>query len=176
MQSAHEVEGGLFRVAEELAILSNMAIVLARRIAASLTPPLMLVWLCFVTALIGCGANAEPPGTLERTHTATSGGDTMRVHFERSGGFGGLQLTVTIESDTLSADEQQQLGRLIEEADFFNLPAELSDSSGAVDQFVYRVTVESADRSHTVQTSEAAAPATLQPLLDWLTRAARRKR
>jgi hypothetical protein len=152
-----------------------MVLALARRIAALRAPLLMSMWLCFAAVLAGCGANAEPPGTLEQTHTATSAGDTVRVHFERSGGFGGLLLTVTIESDTLSVDEQQQLRRLIDEADFFNLPAELSDSSGAVDQFVYKVVVESADRSHSVQTTEAAAPTTLQPLLDWLTRAARRK-
>jgi len=150
--------------------------VLARRIAVSTTPPLMFVSLCLVAVLIGCGANAEPHGMLEQNQTAASAGDTMRVHFERSGGFGGLQLTITIESDTLSEDEQQQLRRLIEEADFLNLPAALSDSGAAVDQFVYTVTVESVDRRHSVRTSEAAAPATLQPLLDWLTRAARRKK
>jgi len=99
----------------------------------------------------------------------------MRVHFERSGGFGGLLLAVAIESDTLPVDEQQQLRQLIDEADFFNLPAELSDSGTAVDQFVYKVVVESADRSHSIQTTEGAAPPSLQPLLDWLTRAARRK-
>ncbi len=99
----------------------------------------------------------------------------MRIHFERSGGFGGLQLSVVIEADTLPDEELRELKRLISEADFFNLPAEMRDTTAA-DQFVYKLTVEDAGRSHTVQADETAAPETLQHLLDWLTRAARRGR
>jgi hypothetical protein len=152
-----------------------MMLVTDRRIAAAAPPVLALMWLCFIVVLWGCGANAEPPGTPEQTHANTSARDTMRIHFERSGGFGGLQLAVTIESDTLSQEDQQRLDRLIEEADFFNLPAELRDATSAADQFRYKVSVATADRSHTVETAESAAPPTLQPLLDWLTRAARKR-
>jgi hypothetical protein len=102
--------------------------------------------------------------------------DTMRIHFERSGGFAGLQLAVTIESDTLSQEDVQQLRRLVDEAEFFALPSELRESTPGADQFVYRVTVESAGRRHTVETTDEAAPPTLQALLDWLNRAARRTR
>ncbi len=97
----------------------------------------------------------------------------MRIHFTRSGGFAGLQLSVSVASDTLPEQDVVELRRMIEQADFFVLPAVLGDSAAA-DQFSYKVTVEQAARQHTVEVTEDAAPATLQPLLDWLTRAARR--
>lgn len=99
----------------------------------------------------------------------------MRVHFTRTGGFAGLQLDVTIESDTLSQADAQELSRLVEEADFFNLAAALTDTVGA-DEFTYKVTVEKAGQVHTIETDDSAAPPELQPLLDWLARAARRRR
>lgn len=98
----------------------------------------------------------------------------MRVQFTRSGGVAGLQLAVTIESDTLPQEDAQELRRLIEQADFFNLAAEQRDTVGA-DQFSYEVTVETGGQVHTVKTTDSAAPATLLPLLDWLSRAARRR-
>ncbi len=99
----------------------------------------------------------------------------MHIHFERTGGFAGLTLTADIAADTLSQDEQSRLQQLVEDADFFALPAELHDAGTASDQFVYRVTIEVAGRCHTVETAESAAAPELQPLLEWLTRAARRR-
>jgi hypothetical protein len=98
----------------------------------------------------------------------------MVIEFERSGGFAGLRLAVTIRSDTLPEAEANELRDLVDAADFFNLPAEMADPGQAADQYSYVVTVESGGQRHTVKTSEAAAPANLKPLLDWLGRAARR--
>jgi hypothetical protein len=100
----------------------------------------------------------------------------MRIHFERSGGFAGITLSVTIETDTLPPGDAEELQRLVERAGFFDLPATIADTTPVADQFVYRVTVEADARSHTVETSEGAAPSTLRPLLDWLNRATRRAR
>jgi hypothetical protein len=99
----------------------------------------------------------------------------MRIHFERSGGFAGLALATTVESDTLSQQDDQRLRQLIDEAGFFDLPPVLHDTASAADQFGYKVTVEIAGRTHTVEATEGAVPPSLRPLLEWLARAARRR-
>ncbi|UCG85756.1 MAG: hypothetical protein JSW71_17830 [Gemmatimonadota bacterium] len=142
--------------------------------AAHASLGVMLFWLG-VLAAVGCSTNAERSVTRDGAAGNLSPGDTMRIHFERTGGFAGLRLTVDIETDTLSQEDQRRLQQLVEEADFFTLPAELRDTSTAKDQFVYRVTVEKAGMRHTVETTESAAGPLLQPLLEWLTRAARRR-
>jgi len=98
----------------------------------------------------------------------------MLIHFERSGGFSGISLAVDIDADTLSPDEASQLRELVASAGFFDLPAETLDSMPGVDQFSYNVTIESGGQRHTVHATEGAAPESLQRLIDWLNRVARR--
>ncbi len=101
---------------------------------------------------------------------------TLRVQFERSGGFAGLRLAVDLSSDSLPAAEADELRRLVEAARFFELPSEIVGPAKTADQFVYKVTVESADQSHTVTVGESSVPETLRPLIDWLSVAARKRR
>ena len=136
---------------------------------------LSLACLCLLAATQGLGRCAEPRADQEQLRAAATVEDTMRIHFTRSGGFAGLQLSVSVASDTLPEQDVAELRRLIDESDFFVLPAVLGDSAAA-DQFLYKVTVEQAAQQHTVEVTEDATPAALQPLLDWLTRAARRAR
>ena len=89
----------------------------------------------------------------------------MHIHFERTGGFAGMTLTADIATDTLSRDDQSRLQQLVEDADFFALPAELRDTGAAVDQFVYRITIEVAGRRHTVETEATKSHASGTPLL-----------
>lgn len=103
----------------------------------------------------------------------------MRISFERSGGLAGMRLTAAIDSDTLTEAEASELKRLVDQAGFFDLsagPGPAGPGGSGADQFVYRVTVETAGRRHTVETTDAAAPPALQPLLAWLNQAARRSR
>ncbi|MGH7548131.1 MAG: protealysin inhibitor emfourin [Gemmatimonadales bacterium] len=99
----------------------------------------------------------------------------MNISFERSGGVAGMRVTAAINSDTLPDAEASELKQLVDRAGFFDLPAS-SGPSGGADQFVYRVTIETEGRRHTVETTDAAAPPALQPLLAWLHQAARRSR
>jgi hypothetical protein len=96
----------------------------------------------------------------------------MRIEFQRSGGFAGLRLATTVDTDKLPADEADELKRLVDAADFFHLPATLKATRGA-DQFTYRLTVEAGDRQHTLEVSESAAPESLRPLLQRLAALAR---
>ncbi len=100
----------------------------------------------------------------------------MRIEFERSGGFAGLRISTTVESDSLAEEQADELCQLVEDAGFFELPAEITGPAAQPDQFVYQLTVETEEQRHTVRVENTTPPPRLQPLLDWLSRAARRGR
>ena len=115
--------------------------------------------------LLGCGLQAKVSTT----------DNTMRISFERTGGFAGMRLTTTVDTATLPPEEANQLRQLVEAADFFHLPATITSPSPQPDRFQYRLTVEENGQQHTVRVSEAAAPDALRPLIEWLMDAARRR-
>jgi hypothetical protein len=96
----------------------------------------------------------------------------MQISFERSGGFAGMVTQATIDSDELPLDEATVLAGLIRDANFFALPATLTESGGA-DQFQYVVTVKTDEQEHTIRVGDQSAPDSLRPLLQTLTRLAR---
>lgn len=49
----------------------------------------------------------------------------MKIHFERSGGFAGLRLSHDLDWADHSPEERGELDRLVERAQFFDLPAEV---------------------------------------------------
>ncbi len=100
----------------------------------------------------------------------------MHIDFTRSGGFGGLRLSVSIDIEQLAVDEAANVKKLIDQAGFFDLPARLDTSQNEVDRFEYRISITAADRSHTVVMSDAAVPDRVQPLIDHLTTLARTRR
>ena len=99
----------------------------------------------------------------------------MRIEFERSGGFAGLLVRASVDTAALPANEAGQLEEWVEQAGFFSLPERLRGAPSAADRFLYRLTIESGDRRHTVEMGESAVPPALSPLVDWLTDAARRR-
>lgn len=115
----------------------------------------------------------EAPGLVQDFSCDTL---TMQIEFERTGGIAGMTVTASVDTDTLPDDERQEVCQLIEDANFFELPATVTDSTPRPDGFNYEITIGDGRRSHTVVTSDGAAPDTLVPLLDWLNRAARRRR
>ncbi len=96
----------------------------------------------------------------------------MRIDFERTGGFAGLRLATTVDTDDLPVEEANELRQLVETAHFFALPPTLKSTAGA-DRFVYKLTVEAEVRQHSVEVGEGAAPDSLRPLIDRLTTLAR---
>lgn len=86
-----------------------------------------------------------------------------------------MRMALTLNSESLSQDEARQLRQLVDDAGFFELPEEITSSIQGADRFLYRVTVEMEGQQHTVQTSDAATPATLQTMINWLTKAARKR-
>jgi hypothetical protein len=98
----------------------------------------------------------------------------MQILFERSGGFAGMTVTLTVDTASLSADVAAQLRNLVAAADFFHLPAELL-TPAQPDRFQYRVAIEENGQNHIVTVGEAGVPDTLRPLLEWLMEAARQR-
>jgi len=102
--------------------------------------------------------------------------ETVRISFERTGGFAGIRVTTAVNTADLPPDEARTLHQLVADADFFHLPAKITSPTPQPDRFQYKLEVQENGRQHTVTVSEEAMPAALQPLVQWLLNAARRER
>ena len=100
----------------------------------------------------------------------------MRVTLTRSGGFAGARLVTTIDCEELESHVADKLRKLIDAADFFNLPKKIT-AAGAPqpDRFQYEFAIEENGRSHTVVVSEQAAPPALLALAKWISKIKRSK-
>jgi len=95
-----------------------------------------------------------------------------RIKFERTGGFAGMRIATDLKLDDLSDENASQITELLDDLDFGELPAQMTDKSGH-DQFTYVITVETKKWEHTVVTGESAAPEKMRELLQLLNRLAR---
>ncbi|ASC71234.1 hypothetical protein XM38_021860 [Halomicronema hongdechloris C2206] len=101
----------------------------------------------------------------------------MQIDFERRGGFAGMATTLSVDTDSLPANEAYEIKELVSVANFFSQPANLTATApGAADQFTYTLTVKDNGRQHTVETTDTSAPTALRPLLQRLTKMARSAR
>jgi hypothetical protein len=92
----------------------------------------------------------------------------VKVSVVRGGGLAGLVQTTIADSETLAPEHAAQLRAKVDEAGFFGLPDNTGRSPGAADRFDYAVTVEDADRTHTVRRAESELPAAVQELIAWV--------
>ena len=101
----------------------------------------------------------------------------MRIEFSMEGGiahFPGLSRPVVIDAAELSAVEQAELTRLLEEARFFEQPPHVgTPPPGAADYRRYTIAVEDGDRRHTLQLTDPVESPALQQLLRFLQAKAR---
>jgi len=90
----------------------------------------------------------------------------------RGGGLAGLVQTTTADSESLAPGDAETLRRKVDEAGFFDLPAEGGPAergpSAPPDRFAYAVTVEDAERAHTVRRGEPDLPDGVRDLVDWV--------
>jgi hypothetical protein len=95
----------------------------------------------------------------------------MRVRFQASGGiafFPGLAAPRTIDVNALDARTRDTLTKLIQDADFFNLPARAPVRPGAADHCTYQISVEEGSRRHTVSVCDPVTSTPLQQLIEML--------
>jgi hypothetical protein len=95
-----------------------------------------------------------------------------KILFERTGGFMGRKVSVTIDLDELSNEQAELLDKLLDKADFFDLPADMTQPA-MPDSFTYNITVNSPKGRHSVRVGDTTASDDLRPLLDELSRQAR---
>jgi hypothetical protein len=97
------------------------------------------------------------------------------IDFERSGGVTGMILHVSIDSHSLSRDEQEELDRLLTEAGIPEIIKEIPFREPSPDQFTYRLTIQQGEKQHFFQLDEKQIPPSVQPLMRFLTQKSRRK-
>jgi hypothetical protein len=100
---------------------------------------------------------------------------TLRIHFERTGGFAGpaARRTATVDADALPATEAEELRKLVQQADVAAL-ATPSATGGTTrpDAFRYRLVIDTDGQQHAVSFSDTDMPAAIRPLVSWLTKRA----
>lgn len=97
----------------------------------------------------------------------------MHIIFERSGGFAGMRVAYSVDTENIPPEEALSIQELVEQADFFNLPAVTSGKSSLPDQFQYVLTLETETEKHTLETGDNSASPPLKVLLRKLTLLAR---
>ncbi len=91
------------------------------------------------------------------------------ITFERSGGFMGRTVNLTLDLDSLPSDQAATLRGLLDQSAFFqrkDAPAKPAMPDG----FAYTITVAEGTQTRTIHTSDTAIDETLQPLIDELSR------
>ncbi len=98
----------------------------------------------------------------------------MRIQLKIDGGlayFPGLSKPITIDGNTLPAQEADKLKQLLDATHFFDLPPVLNaPAPGAADYRQYTVTVDDDSKHHTVQMTDPIEEPNLQALLSYLKR------
>ncbi|MBI5962092.1 MAG: hypothetical protein HY863_01345 [Chloroflexi bacterium] len=96
----------------------------------------------------------------------------MRIVFERTGGFMGRKVSLSIDLADLPPDQAGTLKQLVDESNFFKL-TELPPKTPLPDGFMYSITVETETTQRTIHASDTNFPQTLRPLLENLLARAR---
>jgi hypothetical protein len=96
----------------------------------------------------------------------------MRIQFKRAGGFAApaMNRNYTADLAELSAEDADELRRLVAQLDIAGLANHLINKPPRPDTFFYKVVVEDHGGQYTIQASDADMPASLRPLIDWLTK------
>jgi hypothetical protein len=99
----------------------------------------------------------------------------MRIYYEQSGGFAGIDISTTVNTDSLPAEEVNKIQDLVNKSNFFSLNSVSSRPETGADYFHYRITVETDDdnnkngreKRHTLEIYDPV-PAQLKPLIKYL--------
>jgi len=90
------------------------------------------------------------------------------INFKRSGGPVGKEMTIDFDLSSLPASIERRLHNLLDDSNFFEIPAVDSLASGS-DEYDYTITVVSGNSIHTVRVSDSSMPHSIRPLVEELT-------
>ena len=99
--------------------------------------------------------------------------NNVNINYERSGGFRGNKISFSTDIDPLSSSEQEEINKLINNSDFFNMNSDTNSPHGSRDFYTYTITVESNGKNHTVSVNDFTMSDTLKPLIEFLDKKAR---
>src|SRR5215212_11197220 len=89
------------------------------------------------------------------------------IIFKRSGGFIGQGMRFRLDLNQIPADDARDIIRLIQQAEFFNLPENFIIKFNP-NEYQYTITIDLGIISHTVSANDTTMPASLRPLVDEL--------
>lgn len=89
----------------------------------------------------------------------------MKIYFERSGGFSGIRISLSLDTASLPSDEAETLQTTVEDTKFFEIVPESLQSKKGADYFQYKIIVEKEGKKHTVETTDIATHPSLRPLI-----------
>jgi hypothetical protein len=87
-----------------------------------------------------------------------------KITFKRSGGFIDRGTGFELNLNNLPISAVRNLTRLVEEAQFFDLPENLIRNFQP-DEYQYTITVDAGIANHTVRTNDSTMPSSLRPLV-----------
>ncbi|SRR6266508_1271541 len=87
-----------------------------------------------------------------------------KITFKRSGGFIGRGMRFELNLNNLPISAVRNITRLVEDAQFFDLPENLIKSFKP-DEYQYTITVDAGITNHTVRTNDSTMPSSLRPLV-----------
>jgi hypothetical protein len=87
----------------------------------------------------------------------------------------GRKVSATFDLNELPDDQAKTLEGLLDNADFFQLPEDLTRPP-MPDAFMYTITASKEGKQHSVRVTDATVPNDLRPLLDELNKQARMQR
>lgn len=93
----------------------------------------------------------------------------MRIEFLRTGGFAGLRLSLTLNTEDLPREQVSRLMELLESARLEGQPPQASEATPARDRFEYRLTLaRGAPQEASFVWREPDVPAEVWPLMEYL--------
>ena len=95
----------------------------------------------------------------------------MKIDFATSGGVVNHELTYHGDTDTMPAEQAQELAQLIENSGVFDIKQDDLNTNAAIgraDVISYRITVSDDHRQNTLWMNDITAPASVRPLLAFL--------
>jgi hypothetical protein len=97
-------------------------------------------------------------------------GPILHIHYECSGGYANLRLTLAVDTDDLPPQLAQELLGLVKASGVFTIkPSEVAPAShGPPDVFLYQLSLSDAKGSQSLVLNDVTVPVTLRPLLTFL--------
>lgn len=77
---------------------------------------------------------------------------------------------MSLDTDSMQPSDSEQLQSIINGVNFFKLPNQMDGKKGTADYFHYKITLETNDNKHTVETTDVSMPPKFKDLVNFLSK------